>query len=75
VLITLSTYCELDPCCVHIAGTLWGCADRVAQGSVPNEHGTWQYGRAGWCDGQQVTGPVTLTSRHDVLLWPVTCVN
>ena len=36
------------------AGTHWGCADRVAAGSVPNEHGTWQYGRAGWCDGQQV---------------------
>ena len=38
------------------AGTQWGCAGRVAAGSVPNEHGTWQYGRAGWCDGQQV-GP------------------
>ena len=35
-------------------GTQWGCAERVALGSVPNEHGTWQYGRAGWCDGQQV---------------------
>ena len=29
------------------------CA-QVRQGSVPNEHGTWQYGRNGWCDGDQV---------------------
>ncbi|KAK9821321.1 hypothetical protein WJX81_001912 [Elliptochloris bilobata] len=36
------------------AGTAWGCADRVREGIVPNEHGTWQYGRDGWCDGQQV---------------------
>lgn len=21
---------------------------------MPNEHGTWQYGRNGWCDGQKV---------------------
>lgn len=21
---------------------------------IPNEHGTWQYGRNGWCDGQNV---------------------
>lgn len=21
---------------------------------IPNEHGTWQYGRDGWCDGQNV---------------------
>lgn len=36
------------------AGTQWGCADKVPQGSVPNEHGTWMYGRNGWCDGQEV---------------------
>lgn len=23
------------------AGTLWGCADQVLAGSVPNEHGAW----------------------------------
>ena len=28
------------------------CA-QVREGIVPNEHGTWQYGRNGWCDGQQ----------------------
>ncbi|XP_013395594.1 uncharacterized protein LOC106162737 [Lingula anatina] len=36
------------------AGTPLGCADRVPQGVTPNEHGTWLYGRDGWCDGQQV---------------------
>lgn len=36
------------------AGTQFGCADAVPNGSVPNEHGTWMYGRNGWCDGQQV---------------------
>ena len=36
------------------AATPLGCADRVPQGVVPNEHGTWLYGRDGWCDGQQV---------------------
>jgi len=36
------------------AGTPLGCAAQVPQGVVPNEHGTWLYGRDGWCDGQQV---------------------
>ncbi|KAL0025366.1 hypothetical protein WJX79_001061 [Trebouxia sp. C0005] len=36
------------------AGKPWGCADKVLEGSEPNEHGTWQYGRGGWCDGQEV---------------------
>lgn len=36
------------------AGTALGCAEHVAEGVVPNEHGTWLYGRDGWCDGQEV---------------------
>jgi len=36
------------------AGTATGCADQVSQGSEPNEHGTWLYGRNGWCDGQNI---------------------
>merc|ERR1711871_1075397 len=36
------------------AGTPLGCAYLVSKGSVPNEHGTWMYGRNGWCDGQDV---------------------
>ncbi|KAG8009787.1 hypothetical protein GBF38_013819, partial [Nibea albiflora] len=37
-----------------LAGTALGCTTRVKEGAVPNEHGTWLYGRAGWCDGLQV---------------------
>jgi hypothetical protein len=37
-----------------MAGTPNGCADMVSRGSEPNEHGTWLYGRDGWCDGEPV---------------------
>ncbi|XP_069122333.1 uncharacterized protein [Argopecten irradians] len=37
------------------AGTPLGCADQVPHGVEPNEHGTWLYGRNGWCDGQNVS--------------------
>ncbi|XP_066501080.1 uncharacterized protein si:dkey-256h2.1 [Hoplias malabaricus] len=36
------------------AGSALGCTLRVGDGGVPNEHGTWLYGRGGWCDGLQV---------------------
>lgn len=36
------------------AGTEWGCADKTRLGGEPNEHGTWFYGRDGWCDGMEV---------------------
>ncbi|KAM9782543.1 uncharacterized protein ACB057_014807 [Neosynchiropus ocellatus] len=36
------------------AGSALGCTARVKDGAVPNEHGTWLYGRGGWCDGLQV---------------------
>lgn len=36
------------------AGTRWGCADQVVDGVVPNQAGTWVYGRAGWCPGLEV---------------------
>ena len=36
------------------AGTLMGCADQVANGTVPNQSGTWIYGRSGWCPGMEV---------------------
>ncbi len=32
----------------------FGCQAQVADGTVPNQHGTWWYGRAGWCPGKQV---------------------
>ena len=37
-----------------LAGTPEGCTKQVALGSIPNEHGTWYYGRDGWCDGQDI---------------------
>lgn len=36
------------------ATTPMGCADRVNAGVVPNQHGTWYYGRGGWCPGFDV---------------------
>lgn len=30
------------------------CAMRVTEGVVPNQHGTWYFGRGGWCPGQDV---------------------
>lgn len=36
------------------AGSPLGCTTRVKEGAVPNEFGTWLYGRGGWCDGLQV---------------------
>ncbi|XP_072020016.1 uncharacterized protein [Amphiura filiformis] len=37
------------------AGTLLGCAvGKPITGVEPNEHGTWLYGRNGWCNGRQV---------------------
>lgn len=37
-----------------IAGTDHGCFEQVLEGVVPNQHGTWPYGRAGWCPGKHV---------------------
>ncbi len=36
------------------AGTAYGCMDQVADGVVPNQGGTWVYGRGGWCPGLEV---------------------
>lgn len=36
------------------AGTQYGCQDQAIEGSIPNEHGTYYYGRDGWCDGAPV---------------------
>jgi len=33
---------------------LFGCLDRVGDGVVPNQGGTWIYGRSGWCPGLDV---------------------
>ena len=31
-----------------------GCMNQVDQGTVPNQYGTWWYGRSGWCPGKEV---------------------
>lgn len=31
-----------------------GCRKRVEEGVVPNQHGTWYFGRGGWCPGFDV---------------------
>lgn len=36
------------------AGSSYGCGDQVADQTLPNQYGTWVYGRGGWCPGKQV---------------------
>ena len=36
------------------AGTADGCFEKVSEGVVPNQYGSWPYGRAGWCPGEDV---------------------
>jgi hypothetical protein len=42
-----------------MAGNRDGCMTQVAQGTVPNQYGTWWYGRNGWCPGKEV--PMVMT--------------
>lgn len=37
-----------------VAGTSTGCMEQVDEGTVPNQYGTWWYGRNGWCPGKEV---------------------
>ncbi len=37
-----------------LAGTAEGCVQQIEQGTIPNQFGTWPYGRGGWCAGKQV---------------------
>ena len=43
------------------AGSSYGCMEDVTIGTVPNQYGTWWYGRGGWCPGKDV--PV---QEHDI---------
>ncbi len=36
------------------AGSAEGCMLQTVQGTVPNQYGTWWYGRNGWCPGREV---------------------
>lgn len=40
------------------AGSATGCLEQVGSGVVPNQGGTWVYGRNGWCPGNAV--PLTV---------------
>ena len=35
-------------------GNSQGCIGQIENGMVPNQGGTWWFGRGGWCPGQQV---------------------
>ena len=36
----------------------------IAQGVIPNQYGTWGYGRAGWCPGQDVDPYITDITKY-----------
>jgi hypothetical protein len=36
------------------AGTQLGCVEQIEDGVVPNQFGTWHFGRGGWCPGLDV---------------------
>jgi hypothetical protein len=46
-----------------MAGNLLGCQDQIPDGTVPNQYGTWWYGRGGWCPGKHV--PLVMTDVTD----------
>jgi len=37
-----------------LAGGIDDCQEQVVEGTVPNQYGTWWYGRSGWCPGKEV---------------------
>ena len=41
-----------------------GCAERVGEGVAPNQHGTWYFGRGGWCPGLDVAPYVVDVTRE-----------
>lgn len=45
-----STFTKDNP----YAGTAYGCYDQIEGGVVANQFGSWPFGRAGWCPGQDV---------------------
>ncbi len=55
------------------AGTAEGCLQRIGEGVVPNQFGTWPFGRGGWCPGFDVpafvvdlTDQLTTTASHSL---------
>ena len=49
------------------SGNLYGCANQVPIGVVPNQYGTWIHGRGGWCPGQEVI-PWTANITDDLVM-------
>ena len=48
-------------------GTPYGCYNRVHEGVSANQYGTWVYGRAGWCPGQDVEyNRIDITSESSI---------
>ncbi len=45
----------------------YGCMAQTADGTVPNQYGTWWYGRNGWCPGKEVEHVVVDISADVVL--------
>lgn len=48
------------------AGAATDCQDRVHEGVVPNQYGTWFYGRSNWCPGLDVE-PIVLDVTADAV--------
>jgi len=48
-------------------GDTLGCMDRVSEGVVPNQFGTWWFGRSGWCPGLEVPVVMLDVTDHVVL--------
>lgn len=53
-------YAQLQPW----VGQNFGCTEQVKDGTVPNQWGTWIFGRAGWCPGMDVKPFVADVSSH-----------
>ena len=45
---------ELNVFSLEDAGVEDRCQEQVAEGTVPNQYGTWWYGRSNWCPGKEV---------------------
>ena len=39
---------------LDLGDTTYDCMFQAAEGTVPNQYGTWWYGRGGWCPGREV---------------------
>ena len=42
-------------------------SEAISNGTVPNQYGTWGYGRAGWCPGQGVAPHIVEITENVVL--------